>query len=216
MESYLGYMQTAISKLPVACLTDELLHQMDQKGLLENPSLENLFSLNVESLTTQISLISRIVALYFVYPKLAPVSSLYNAGMGIVHLLIGGVQRFKTKDAEDSAAWGQVAFNIHKGCAHLIIAGYDFGIGFSARNKYLIVGSMALFAAQPLILKQFHQKFFKKPEEGQSMPGEVKACLADDCVVFELVRNITTKFLPKSIIPSDVVSKDLPVGEPAP
>jgi hypothetical protein len=61
--------------------------------------------------------------------------------------------------------------NIHKGFAHLLVAGYDFGIGFLLKQKYIGFAGMIAFASVPAWALFYHQiVFLKKPEDVKPIP----------------------------------------------
>jgi hypothetical protein len=95
--------------------------------------------------------------------------------------VIGVIQRFKTTDprTEDNETWNAIDSHLRKGFAHLFTAGYDFGIGYLLKQKYIGIGGAAAFALIPSFAKEYHDKVFKSPtppkeEKDAVKPEEVK------------------------------------------
>jgi hypothetical protein len=78
-------------------------------------------------------------------------------------------QRFKTDSTEiNREDWEKIASNIHKGLSHLLVAAYDFGIGFVVRKKYGDLISVLAFGAMPMTTYVWHQYCYKKTEDPQA------------------------------------------------
>lgn len=217
MGVYLGYVQTVANRLTVESLVDTTLQWMQTKKLLDNPSSVILSGLNESSIDSMIQIVSRAAMAHFVYPRIAPLFALMNATIGVIHLSVGFTQRFKTTDKADNGSkeWQGIALNIHKGFAHLLVAGYDFGIGFALKQNYTDLGGVIAFAFLPVVAYLWHQRVFKKPGEGYVSPaGTDPSTLVDSLLraakiqgeETEKVRSqFTTLLTPTPTTPSDKV-----------
>ncbi len=173
MGVYLGYVQTVANRLTVESVADTTLQWMQIKKLLENPSSVILSGFNEQSIDSMIQLVSRVAMARFIYPRIAPLFALANVVIGVVHLSVGFTQRFKTTEpaSNTSKEWQEIALNIHKGFTHLLVAGYDFGIGFLLKQKYFDLGGVIAFATLPVVAYLWHQRMFKKPGDGFVPPA---------------------------------------------
>ncbi len=173
MDGYLGRVHSVVNKLPVVCLAEEGLHWMEQKKLLNSPTLAHFIGLNEKALNAILQLVSRVVALHFAYPKLSPMFSFANASVGVIHISLGVAQRFKTDSTEiNREDWEKIALNIHKGVSHLLVAAYDFGIGFVVRKKYGDLISVLAFGAMPMTTFVWHKYCYKKTEDPQAVAAK--------------------------------------------
>jgi hypothetical protein len=173
MDGYLGRVHSVVNKLPVVCLAEEGLQWMEQKKLLSSPTLAHFIGLNEKALNAILQLVSRVVALHFAYPKLSPMFSFANASVGVIHISLGVAQRFKTDSTEiNREDWEKIALNIHKGVSHLLVAAYDFGIGFVVRKKYGDLISVLAFGAMPMTTFVWHKYCYKKTEDPQAVAAK--------------------------------------------
>lgn len=168
MGVYLGYVQTVANRLSVESFADMSINWMQSKKLLEDPQVGGIFSgFNQQSIDSAIQIASRVAYAYFIYPRVSPIISLMNVAIGVVHLCVGVTERFRTteKPTEAPAKWNEIALNIHKGFAHLLTAGYDFGIGYLLKREYINVISAIAFSAFPVAALMWHQSVYAKPGE---------------------------------------------------
>lgn len=167
MVDCLKNLQQVATELPVESLAGAFLKGMNAKGMLNNPSIAVLSGFSEDSIQEIAHMISRLVAAHFIYPQVAPVCALINSMLGVVHITIASVQRFKTQDPASytSEEWKAIALNIHKGLSHLLIAGYDFGIAFLLKQNQFSLGGLTVCVMTPVFAYQWHQKIYKKPGE---------------------------------------------------
>ncbi len=202
--------QTVADRISVESLADMGIRWLNSKKWLENPSSNIVSGFNEQVIDAAIPTIVRIAGAYLVYPRISPLAGVFNGMIGIVYLGVGCAQRFRTLEPSPNTleAWNAIALTIHKGFAHLLTAGYDFGIGYLLTRKYFDLASVAAFAVLPALACQWHQYVFKKTEapdvesQAPSTPTAesaktIPAYLAKTCLIYVIAKKITLELMPR-------------------
>jgi hypothetical protein len=144
-------LQTVVDRLNVHSFADITLNWMEERSLITNP-LKN------PSIDSAIQIIARVAGAYFFYPRISKPGALINGSLGVVHLTLGMVQRFRATEKVD---WDAIALQIHKGFAHIFAGLYDFSTGYVlSRQFHLMAVAVALFAFFPEETLQLHRKMY--------------------------------------------------------
>jgi hypothetical protein len=205
-----------VNRLPVDSLVDMSIRYMDDKKLLENPSSFIFSGFNEASISSIVQIVCRGICAEFVYPKISTEASLINMTIGVVHLGIGFTHRFETMKTNDtdSKEWASIAEEIHKGVTHLLIAGYDYGIGYLIKQRYFDLITVVGFSTLPVVALMHHQMIFKKPESrlanSKEKPDETAHPYREKtCWIYIVAKKITLELMPnfKTQPPESIIKR---------